>query len=301
MTTPRRYATPLAFKTALEQRLRTLSRGRMDLTRRRQLVVFERLLARMSRHVGGAMILKGGLALELRLEHARATKDIDLRLAGPSDDLMHQLQTAGQMTLGDFLAFELVPDQAHPKIQSEGMRYEGLRFRAQCSLADKIYGSPFGLDIAFADPILGEPDELVGGNVLEFAGVDPVRLRVYPVETHIAEKLHAYTLPRTRPNSRVKDLPDLALLATIGGLEAARVQAAIHQTFTFRATHPSPASLPDPPEAWALPYAHMATENELPWRTLAAVTSAARDFLEPVLAGVRDSRWSPARWAWHGS
>lgn len=122
-------------------------------------------------------------------------------------------------------------------------------------------------------------------------------LRVYPVETHLAEKLHAYTLPRTRPNSRVKDLPDLALLASIGNLLAERVRAAIVQTFTFRATHPPPTSLPDPPEAWTLPYARMAAENSLPWPTLAAVTAAARDFLEPVLAG-RDGRWSSGQWAW---
>ena len=46
-------------------------------------------------------------------------------------------------------------------------------------------------------------------DVLAFAGIAPPTLRLYPVETHIAEKLHAYTLPRPRPNSRVKDLPDL--------------------------------------------------------------------------------------------
>lgn len=299
--TPRRYATPLAFKTALEQRLRSLSHGSVELARRRQLLVFERLLERLSRHMGGGMILKGGLALELRLDQARATRDVDLRFTGPADDLIDRLQFAGQMTLEDFLYFELTPDPAHPKIQCEGMHHEGLRFRAQCSLADKIYGSPFGLDIAFADPILGEPDELVGSDVLEFAGVAPVRLQVYPVETHIAEKLHAYTLPRTRPNSRVKDLPDLALLATTGPLLADRIRAAVQQTFTFRASHPPPDSLPAPPEAWTLPYARMAEQNGLPWPTLAVVTVAAREFLEPVLSGMRDLRWSPAQWAWHAA
>jgi hypothetical protein len=37
--------------------------------------------------------------------------------------------------------------------------------------------------------------------------VPATRLRLYPRETHVAEKLHAYTLPRRRENSRVRDLP----------------------------------------------------------------------------------------------
>ena len=33
---------------------------------------------------------------------------------------------------------------------------DGLRFRAECRLAGKIYGQPFGVDVAFGDPILGD-------------------------------------------------------------------------------------------------------------------------------------------------
>jgi len=77
----------------------------------------------------------------------------------------------------------------------------------------RVYGRPFGVDVAFGDPIHGEPEVIVAEDVLAFAGVAPPTLRVCPVETHIAEKLHAYTMPRARPNSRVKDLPDVALVA----------------------------------------------------------------------------------------
>lgn len=67
------------------------------------------------------------------------------------------------------------------------------------------------------------------------------------METHIAEKLHAYTLPRPRPNSRVKDLPNIALLAEAGVLDASHLARAIRETFAHRATHPVPARLSDPP------------------------------------------------------
>jgi hypothetical protein len=100
------------------------------------------------------------------------------------------------------------------------MQYEGKRLRAECKLAGKLYGQPFGVDVAFGDPMLNEPETLVAEDVLSFAGVPPPTLRLYPVETHLAEKLQAYTMPRHRPNTRVKDLPDIALLATARTLDA---------------------------------------------------------------------------------
>lgn len=96
---------------------------------------------------------------------------------------------------------------------------------------------------------------------LAFAGIAPPTLRIYPLETHVAEKLHAYTMPRPRPNSRVKDLPDIAPLATAGAIDAKRLRQALEQTFAFRGTHPLPAALPEPPPAWEAPYAAMAREG----------------------------------------
>ena len=105
-------------------------------------------------------------------------------------------------------------------------------------------------------------------------------------------------MPRTRPNSRVKDLPDLALLATAQPIDARRLRAALDQTFGFRKTHALPVPLPEPASTWAAPYAAMAREDELAWPTLAEVTAAARAFLDPVLAGGLDAAWSPGTWAW---
>ena len=155
------------------------------------------------------------------------------------------------------------------------MQYAGLRFRAECKLAGKVYGQPFVVDVAFGDPIFGEPDVLVAEDVLAFAGIALPTLRLYPIETHIAEKLHAYTMPRSRPNSRGKDLPDLALLATAQAIDATRLRAALEQTFTFRKTHPLPALVPAPLSAWTLPYAAIAREDQLAWLTLDDVTKAA--------------------------
>jgi hypothetical protein len=234
-------------------------------------------------------------ALEQR---ARTTKDVDLRMVGSPDNILAKLQAAARWALADFMTFEVGPNQDHPEIQNEGMRYDGLRFRAECRLAGKLYGRPFGVDVAFGDPILGEPEVVVAEGILAFEGIAPPTLRLCPIETHIAEKLHAYTMPRPRPNSRVKDLPDIALLATVRAVDAKRLRAALDQTFTFRKTHPLPAVLPDPLSAWATPYAAMAREDQLAWPTLNNVTTAAKSFLDPVLAGDLDATWSPDTWSW---
>ena len=300
--TARRYPSPESFKQALEQRLRATAKtgaNGAQLARKRQLLVFDRFLARIVATLGNSATLKGGLVLELRLEHARTTKDIDLRMTGSADGLLARLQEAARLDLRDFMTFEVGPDEESPEIQNGGMRYIGLRFRVECKIAGKVYGQPFGVDVAFGDPMCGEPEVVVTEDILAFAGVKPPTLRIYPLETHLAEKLHAYTMPRPRPNSRVKDLPDIALLATVKAIDSRRLRLALDQTFTFRKTHKLPAKLPAPMPAWTAPYATMAREDQLPWPTLDEVTVAARVFLDPVLGEVTDATWDPQTWTWH--
>jgi len=292
------YATAAAFKQAVETRLRSTSSSGTDFARRRQLLVFDRFLARITRELGDSVILKGGLVVELRVERARTTKDIDLRLVGPPTGLLQRLRRAAELELGEFMVFTVAPDGEHPAITNEGMVYEGQRYRVTCTLAGKPYGQPFGLDIAFADPIFGEPDIAVAADVLGFAGIEPPTLRLYPLETHIAEKLHAFTLPRKRPNSRVKDLPDIALLAGVREIEATCLRGALEQTFASRKTHALPASLPPPPAGWAAPYARMVEEDELRWADLPTLMHAARALLDPVLDGSASRIWTPSTWRW---
>ncbi|MBK7401692.1 MAG: nucleotidyl transferase AbiEii/AbiGii toxin family protein [Myxococcales bacterium] len=296
--TPVRYATAAAFKQALETRLRSASSSGTDFARRRQLLVFQRLLARITVEFGDAVTLKGGLVVELRVDRARTTKDVDLRLVGSPVDLLERLQRAAQLELGDFMRFEIVAHGEHPEIANEGMVYEGRRYRVACSVAGKPYGQPFGLDIGFADPIFGEPDVVQAEDVLGFAGIPPGSLRLYPLETHVAEKLHAYTLPRKRPNSRVKDLPDIALLASVREIALDDLQHALRQTFAARKTHELPRSLPSPPSAWVAPYARMAFDDELRWPDMPTLVRAVGDFLDPALSGAGAPIWRPSEWCW---
>jgi hypothetical protein len=180
--TVRTYTLPQSFKQALEQRLRTAAADGGGLVRKRQLLVFDRFLARVVAIFGEAVLLKGGLVLELRLERARTTRDIDLRVIGSQDTVLAKLQETGRRDLGDFMTFEVTPDTERPTIQNDGMQYEGLRFRAECRLAGKPYGQRFGVDVAFGDPILGNPTTVTADDLLGFAGIAPrccssIRLR----------------------------------------------------------------------------------------------------------------------------
>jgi hypothetical protein len=97
----------------------------------------------------------------------------------------------------------------------------------------------------------------------------------------------------------VKDLPDLALLGTIRPIEAARLRAAIEQTFMFRATHECPAELPEPPPEWRDPYASIAADDSLPWPTLEDVFEAAKSFVAPVLGDAAcPPIWTPSTRRW---
>lgn len=293
----RTYATPLAFKAALEARIanRARAQGR-TINRVRQLLVMERFLVRVVDALNG-VVLKGGLVMELRLERARTTRDVDLRVAVDQVELLQRLRAAARLSLGDHLAFEVDRDPNHPTIDADGQRHEGQRFRVTATLAGRLYGDVFGVEIAIGEPIVGAPQPIEGDDLLTFVGLPVPVFLVYPVATHAAEKLHAYTLPRPRPNSRVKDLPDLALLATVAKLDSATLRRAITETFAHRGTHAVPSALPEPAPAWEPVYVRMAAGDNLPWRTLDDLMHAVRAFLDPVLAGT-DGRWDPQAWAW---
>lgn len=245
---------------------------------------------------GDDIILKGGLVLELRLERARTTKDIDLRLTGSTHGLLERLRRAGQLDKDDHLRFELQETRA---IEGVGVVYGGQRFKVKGFLANKIYGDPFDLDIALADALTASCDYVQRPLSIEgFAELSSPRWPLYPLTSHIAEKLHAFTLPRSAPNTRVKDLPDLALLAQCEPLESVALRDALGATFAFRNTHALPSSLPAAPTFWAPIYERMVRDDKLPWVSLMDVQEAVASFLDPILAGHAVQCWSPERWAW---
>lgn len=296
----RRYKTPMAFKEAIDQRLRTDARSRnITFVHRRQMFVYERFLARLSITLGDHFIVTGGVALEFLVRRARTTKDIDLHLRLGPEQALPQFQAAGRLDLDDYLAFEIAedPTRAGKGVVIEGLKHLVHRLQVTPRFAGVLYGAPFHIDLMVIDPPYYQPHEVEGSDFLGYLGIAPVRFSVCPPEIAIAEKLHAYTKPRPRRNSRVRDLPDIGLLAADYSFGCEDLASSISMVFTHYGTHSVPTALPNPPVDWAPRYTKLAVENDLPWPDVEGLTVAVREFLEPALAG--DSGiWNPAAWVW---
>ena len=266
----RTYATPAAFRQALEARLRRHAEERgEEFMRIRRQVAFDRLLARVFADQDGPWALKGGYALQLRFAEARTTRDVDLSLRTPAGlppgstiprRLQEELQRLGNLDAGDFFVF--VVESA--TLDIDAAPYGGARFPVDARLAGRTFVK-FHVDIGIGDPFLEPPDELSGRwDWLAFAGIPAPTFTCISKEQQFAEKLHAYTMPdRPRPNSRVKDLVDMVLMIRRFDLDHDRLVDAIDATFTRRDSHPLPEILPTPPENWARPFVALAAETGL--------------------------------------
>jgi hypothetical protein len=264
MKPPHRYATAAAFRIALEARLKSLAQAEgVDLQRLRRQVSFDRLLAPLFSEPKAPWLLKGGYAMELRLRSARTTKDIDLSLPGEVErrgDVLERLQDRATTEMGDYFMFAV----GLPQMDLDGAPEGGSRYPVIASLAGRVF-TKFHLDVGIGDAIVRPTEVVRGRDWLEFAGIPPVPCIAISREQQFAEKLHAYTRPRERPNSRVKDLVDMALLVKMGTLESTKLKEAIRATFDQRGSHAVPTAFPDPPESWQLPYAQLAGECGLEW------------------------------------
>lgn len=266
--TGKRYATPKAFRQALEARLQERARREgLVLQRIRRQVSFDRLLARLFASLAEApWVLKGGYALELRFRHARSTKDVDLTLRSGAirvdapqtqrEVVRKHLQQATSIRLEDFFEFLVHPATLDLAAAPEG----GLRFPVEAMMDGRIFAK-FHLDIGFGDDVTEPVDLVLGGDWLSFAGISTPSFLSLSREQQWAEKFHAYTRPRQeRINSRAKDLIDLVLLTQSGGLAPERVLRCVRATFERRQTHPLPAEMPPPPIDWARTFAALAEE-----------------------------------------
>ena len=129
-------------------------------------------------------------------------------------------------------------------------------FRWRRKMDARIFAR-FHLDIGIGDVVIQPVDVVDCRDWLAFAGITRPSVRMIRREQQFAEKLHAYTLPRSTPNSRVKDLVDLVLLVHVGELEPSIAGAAIRATFARRATHAVPRHLDPPPAEWLNQFAEM--------------------------------------------
>jgi Nucleotidyl transferase AbiEii toxin, Type IV TA system len=279
MNTDRRYGSGPALRTGLEERLKRISREEIiDLQRLRRQVAFDRCLARLFRLPDSDWVLKGGYAMELRFRTARTTKDLDFTVrtapAGAGDTVLAFLQDAGAFDAGDYFSFRV----SEATMDLDGAPYGGARYPVEAIMGGRTFVK-FHLDVGIGDIIVDPVETAETRDWLGFAGIESPTVPMIRREQQFAEKIHAYTLPRQgAPNSRVRDLVDLALLVRSGTLDAARAIESLQRTFARRNTHPLPTALDVPPDNWTLPFAAMAAECSLKISASVAFTEVATYF-----------------------
>lgn len=259
------YKSASDFRKALEHRLQALSEQTgQNLQHLRRKVAFNRFLARIFAEPSSPWLLKGGYAMELRLHNARATRDIDLAFKGKpmtsqTDYIQRLLSETVNKDLGDYFTFRIGAVQ----MELDGPLYGGARYPVEVLIDNRLFVS-FHADAAVGDYIPQEIETTQEQDILSFAGIAPAKFRMIPREVQFAEKLHAYTLPRAVPNSRVRDLVDMALLIREGKLATVGTKAALKSVFTRRKTHDMPIVLEPAPASWEKTFADMARACGLP-------------------------------------
>lgn len=191
----------------------------------------ERMLYRLSQSAHSErFLLKGALLFTLWYDMPhRATRDADLLGFGASDlmSLGQTFRDIASVAVNDGIEFD--PDSVVTEEIRKEAGYAGARVLVSGELARARFKTQ--VDIGFGDAVTPGPLDAIYPVLL--ADLPAPQLRVYPVYTVIAEKLHAIVL-LGMTNSRMKDYYDLSVLLERETLDVDLLAKAIRATFERR-------------------------------------------------------------------
>ena len=239
----------------------------------------ERFLYRLScSPYAERFVLKGALLLLVWLGEAlRPTRDADL---------------LGYGDLSDAVLAEVFKEVCDVRVVEDGMTYLRDSVRVEPIRAEDDYGGQrvtlqagmgaarlsVQVDIGIGDAVTPAPEWLEYPSLLD---LPRPRLRAYPRETVIAEKLHAMEFLGLR-NSRMKDYFDIYALLREGKTDSARLARAIAATFARRRT-----GLPqDMPQGLSGEFASDSTK-QTQWRQFLSKNRLEAPALDEVIAEIR--------------
>jgi hypothetical protein len=260
------YHSAQALRTALEHRLLAQSTETgVSLDRLRRRVIFERIIARIQAAEPDRWVLKGGMALEVRLrDDARLTKDVDLGLHDDvtnATDLHERLIDILTIDLDhDYFIFTVTPPE---RLRDDGGGFPTWRAKVSAELADKPFGG-IQLDVSPRTHELRATEKLAVPNSLAFAGIPAIEVDAIDIHRHAAEKFHGMLRDfGDRENSRVRDLVDLTILLDHDLLEPEQTAAAVRTVWLERNHAEPPHDLPPLPESWPDRYQRLATSHDI--------------------------------------
>ena len=212
-------------------------------------------------------VLKGAMLLVNWGEAIyRPTRDLDFSGYGSSlaEDVRSAIRDICSMPVHDDDGMVFYGGNITVEPIREHVEYNGLRARFEATLGSARI--PMQIDIGFGNAIQPPPEDAEYSVLL---GSPRPRIRVYPPESVVAEKLHAMVLLGDR-NSRYKDFYDLHAIVQNFTFQGERLARAVSATFERRRTIAS-ANLPvaltprfyadaDRAEQWRV----YVTRNQLP-------------------------------------
>jgi hypothetical protein len=280
------YESPAALRQALETRLGNRSRETgIDLERLRRRAAFERLLVRLELGAPRRWVVKGGMALEIRLgDRARSTRDLDLALRDAQGDgsAVRELLIECLSVDRENDGFEFLVGEPTTITLEEAGR-PGWRFSVESRMAARKFAN-VRLDVVARDDEVSKTRRVELPGVLDFAGLERHEVEVVDPAQHFAEKVHAFT--RTygdRPNTRVRDLPDMVLLIDDGLEPTPELFKIVSRLFGARANAVLRVELPDPPAFWRESYPALAADLDVSAKTLNDAMTVVRSFWATLL------------------
>ena len=251
----------------------------------------------------GKFVLKGGVLLAA-YELRRPTADVDFAGIAISNEVEFVRRLVAEVTstvlpagLDDGLVFDL--EDIRAETIREDDQYSGVRVRLVARLATAI--ERFHVDVNVGDPIWPAPADI---SLPRLLGEEPIRLRGYPLEMVLAEKI-VTVLQRGQASTRWRDFGDIYLLTRRYTFQANELRQALQAVADYR--HVEISSLDDALDG----YAEIGQEKWEAWRrrleladslpaSFGDALGALELFAEPILTGSVDdsASWDPAQQAW---
>jgi Nucleotidyl transferase AbiEii toxin, Type IV TA system len=270
-------------------------------------VAFRRLIARLEVASPGRWVIKGGVALLLRLDPNRASDDIDLSYIdamGSNAVALKALERALTVDLGDFFSFVIQPVET---AESGGEADATLPLRVEARIGTRPWLS-FGIDLGCAAAELPTQALHVREDLTGVREVDTLpELRSLAMSLQLAQKVCAafevHGVP-AKHSTRARDLVDIAMIARqVEGLRANDVSGHVAAEEAKRLAagtlqSPLPTSLALPAEQvqdWRKRWTRATRGAPMSFDDACATAAV---FLDPILGGSARGEWSPTLAAW---
>jgi predicted nucleotidyltransferase component of viral defense system len=256
---------------SIRQRLANLSAQRkVQYSNLETAFLLERLVARIvaTTSLQSAIVFKGGFVSLRVYDSPRYTIDLDALLVKSNlEKTLSDVKAAAERDISDGVWFQF-ESQIDLKTQGE---YGGVRQVYRSGLGEKLKNlskaQVINFDLGIGDPVTPGPRKL---KIKSLLSEEELSWSVYPVETIIAEKVHAL-IANGDFNSRSKDVFDLSIF--LDEANPKNLNSAIQNTFKFRGT--------DVPKSIAEVLSSLRTDRlEKGWKSATASIAGAPGFRE---------------------